>query len=124
MTPYRFAILASVLFTLGPAGAQAAGDPAACHERGAALSADQVQLKAQAEERKTLLETTEKAGDIWEEAETMRHFGEAEKADIAQMEYHKFKSELLVLDRNLQDGLRRLNAGVAEYNEMCVPARS
>lgn len=114
---YSFgALSAMVLFATPVASAQS------CAQQAAELQQRQVEAQALADTRLTLVDDVEAAGDAWENAEALRHFGEekANEADASKIKYETLKADLMQKEMSLQALLVTLNEDVATYNAACV----
>ena len=124
MMTYRFLALSLIVAGSASLTAQALTPTLAtsCAQRAVDLQNQQVSLQKQIGARKAMVEETETAGDVWEEAETLRHFGKAAEADAAKLKYDSLKADLVILDTTVQSGVSTLNQQVEQYNRDCVPA--
>eukprot|EP00521_Asterionellopsis_glacialis_P021384 CAMPEP_0195320638 /NCGR_PEP_ID=MMETSP0708-20121125/6197_1 /TAXON_ID=33640 /ORGANISM="Asterionellopsis glacialis, Strain CCMP134" /LENGTH=118 /DNA_ID=CAMNT_0040387035 /DNA_START=24 /DNA_END=380 /DNA_ORIENTATION=+ len=93
-----------------------------CSQQAAQLQDQQSEAQQIAETRLSLVDEVEAAGDAWENAEAMRHFGaeEAEEANATKMEYEALKTSLMQKEATLQALVVTLNDQVAAYNTKCV----
>lgn len=93
-----------------------------CNALGAKLQKQQAKAQKLAAERLDLLEKVEDAGDDWENAETLRNFGEAEAnaADSHKAKYDSLKADLLSRESALQELISSVNSDVADYNNKCA----
>lgn len=111
----------SIAFT--PASlALTASQTKACNTLGSQLQKQQAKAQKLAAERLDLLKVVEGAGDDWENAETLRNFGDAEAkaADAHKATYERLKSDLLVKERTLQELISSVNSEIAAYNQKCA----
>jgi len=108
------AIVAIIALTAPAASAQT------CHQQAVDLQKRQVEAQKLAETRLVLLDEVELAGDAWENAEAVRNFGEAEKADSAKATYDSLKADLLQKEASLQAMVASLNNEVTVYNAKCI----
>jgi len=93
-----------------------------CSHQAGQLQERQTEAQQIAETRLTLVDEVEAAGDAWENAEAMRHFGskEADEANATKTEYEALKASLMQKEATLQALVVTLNDQVAAYNTKCV----
>ena len=108
-------------FVTAPAALARTG-PGSCSVQAKSIKEGQAEAKELKAERSKLQERVELAGEEWDAAKQMSQFGEdeAQKAVTAKAEYQGLKSELLKLDRDLQNRVSDLNSSVARYNQVCA----
>lgn len=93
-----------------------------CSQQAADLQTRQVKAQSLADSRLELVDEVEAAGDVWENAEALRHFSDeqAQEADAAKVEYEALKADLMDKEVALQALLISLNEDVAAFNAACV----
>ncbi|MEM1146982.1 MAG: hypothetical protein AAF582_09640 [Pseudomonadota bacterium] len=93
-----------------------------CAQEAANLQDRQSQLIDIANERQTLVDQVEAAGDVWEDVEIHRLMSasHAATADQAKAEYEALKADLMQQENALQAQAASLNDEVAVYTARCV----
>lgn len=121
--PLFLAIATVSLSALAPvASAMTPAEVRACNRLLTSINPQKADLRARKEQRDILAARAERAGERWEDAETISAFGPDEAADAAdaRIQFDEAVDRFEDSETQVQALSARLNADVAAFNRKCT----
>lgn len=115
-------LLLSLFIALPTASALTQAEARECQALAKTLGPAKTALEAQVAERDSLAAAAEAAGEAWENAENVRTLGaeKAAQADTLRVTFDEKKAAFELVEADLFEKSRKLNADFARFNNLCV----